>query len=75
MTTVTRSSVTNTYQSITRLGTPQSYRSFCEEEFSREIPRKYQEVARLAVQITGEKADKRDDLFLLTGIKNILIGS
>lgn len=75
MTTVTRSSVTNTYQSITRLGTHQSYRSFCEQEFSKDTPRKYQEVARLAVQITGEKADKRDDLFLLKGIKNILIGA
>lgn len=38
------------------------------------IPTKYQEVARLASQITGRKEDRYDDIFFLNGIKNILIG-
>jgi hypothetical protein len=40
--------------------------------FDSNTPIKYQEVARLAVQITGK--DRKDDLFLLTGIRNILEG-
>lgn len=39
-----------------------------------DIPTKYQEVARLATQITGRKQDFYDDIFFLNGIKNLLIG-
>jgi len=66
---------TNTYQSITTLSTPSSSTSVFENEFNTTTSRKYQEVARLASQITGNKKDKKDDLFMLKGIKNILIGS
>jgi len=66
---------TNTYQSITTLSTPSSSTSFFPNEFTTSVSRKYQEVARLASQITGNKKDKKDDLFMLKGIKNILIGS
>ena len=71
---VVRSS-TNTYQSITTLTTPSSSTSFFPNEFNTSVPRKYQEVARLASLITGNKKDRKDDLFMLKGIKNILIGS
>lgn len=66
---------TNTYQSITTLSTPSSSTSVFENEFNTTTSRKYQEVARLASQITGNKKDKKDDLFMLKGIKNILSGS
>jgi len=66
---------TNTYQSITTLPTPSSSTSVFDNEFNTTTSRKYQEVARLASQITGNKKDKKDDLFMLKGIKNILIGS
>lgn len=66
---------TNVYSSVTTLSTPSSSTSVFENEFNTTVPRKYQEVARLASQITGKAKDKKDDLFMLNGIKNILMGA
>jgi len=66
---------TNVYSSVTTLSNSSSSTSVFENEFNTTVPRKYQEVARLASQITGKAKDKKDDLFMLIGIKNILMGA
>jgi hypothetical protein len=43
--------------------------------FTNELPIKYQEVHRLVVQLSGKANDWNDDKFILTGIKNLLMGA
>lgn len=45
-----------------------------EVKFDDDLPIKYQEVAYLASQYKGTFRSRKDDEFLLTGIKNILEG-
>lgn len=63
---------TNTYVNIeTKSNSGGTYRF--ETKFSDDLPIKYQEVANLASQIEGTIRSKKDDLFLLKGIKNVLV--
>jgi hypothetical protein len=52
-----------------------SFGSYDQGYFSNEIPIKYQEVHRLVAQLSGKAKDWKDDKFILTGIKNILMGA
>lgn len=47
---------------------------YCQNMWSNKIPIKYQEVIRLVDQYSGNPSDWKDDKFILTGIKNLLIG-
>jgi hypothetical protein len=43
--------------------------------FNNKLPIKYQEVHRLVSQLSGNRKDWADDKFILTGIRNILMGA
>jgi hypothetical protein len=60
--------------SITTYSSPTQMGEHFQNPFQSNIPIKYQEVARLAVQYSGKSLNWLDDKFILIGIKNLLMG-